>query len=149
MQIWVDADACPKIIKNILFRAAIRTKITLILVSNQPLSTPPSPYITKIQVLAGFDVADNKIVENIQAKDLVITGDIPLAAAVIDKGALALNPRGELYTSSNIKERLSIRNFSTDLRSSGVSTGGPPTLSKKEIQRFANELDKALQGHDK
>ncbi len=144
MQIWVDADACPKIIKDILFRAAIRTKIPLILVSNHAISTPPSTFITKMQVIAGYDVADNKIIENIKANDLVITGDIPLAAAVIDKGAIALNPRGELYTPANIKERLSIRNFSTDLRGSGVRTGGPPTLSKKEIQRFANELDKAL-----
>ncbi len=146
MQIWVDADACPKIIKDILFRAAIRTKTALILVSNHALSTPSSTFITKIQVIAGYDVADNKIIENIQANDLVITSDIPLAAAVIDKGATALNPRGELYTSTNIKERLSIRNISTDLRSSGVKTGGPPTLGKKEIQCFANELDKALQG---
>jgi len=144
MQIWVDADACPKIIKDILFRAAIRTKTALILVSNHALSTPPSTFITKMQVLAGYDVADNKIIENVQANDLVITSDIPLAAAVIDKGAIALNPRGELYTRANIKERLSIRNFSTDLRGSGVRTGGPPTLSKKEIQRFANELDKVL-----
>lgn len=148
MKIWVDADACPKIIKEILFRAAIRTKTALILVSNSTLSTPPSIFITKIQVLAGYDVADNKIIESIQADDLVITSDIPLAAAVVDKGGIALNPRGELYTSANIKERLSIRNFSTDLRGSGVRTGGPPTLSKKEIQRFANELDKALQGQE-
>ena len=145
MQIWVDADSCPKIIKDILFRAAIRTKTALILVSNHALSTPPSKFITKMQVLAGYDVADNKIIKNAQANDLIITSDIPLAAAVIDKGAIALNPRGDLYTSANIKERLSIRNFSTDLRSSGVRTGGPPSLSKKEIQHFANELDKALQ----
>ena len=97
-----------------------------------------------MQVLAGFDVADNKIIESINPNDLVITSDIPLAAAVIDKGAIALNPRGELYTPANIKERLAIRNFSTDLRGSGVRTGGPPTLHKREIQRFANELDKAL-----
>lgn len=145
MQIWVDADACPKMIKEILFRAAIRTKTALILVSNHALSTPPSAFISKMQVLPGYDVADNKIIEQAQPNDLVITSDIPLAAAAIDKGAIALNPRGELYTPANIKERLSIRNFSTDLRGSGVRTGGPPTLSKKEIQRFANELDKALQ----
>lgn len=144
MQIWVDADACPKVIKEILFRAAARTKIALILVSNHALSTPPSPYITKMQVPAGLDVADNKIIEKIQANDLVITGDIPLAAAVIDKHAIALNPRGELYSSTNIKERLSIRNFSTDLRGSGVITGGPPAISKKEIQQFANNLDKII-----
>jgi uncharacterized protein YaiI (UPF0178 family) len=144
MKIWVDADACPKIIKEILFRAAVRTKTSLVLVSNHALVTPPSPFITKMQVLSGYDVADNKIIEQTEPNDLVITSDIPLAAAVIEKGAFALNPRGELYTPANIKERLSIRNFSTDLRGSGVRTGGPPTLSKKEIQRFANELDKAL-----
>lgn len=144
MRIWVDADACPRAIKEILFRGATRSKMDLILVSNHALSTPPSPFISKMQVLAGFDVADDKIMQHIQSGDLVITADIPLAAAVIDKGAKALNPRGVLYTTANIKERLSIRNFSTDLRSSGVRTGGPEALSKNEIQRFANELDKAL-----
>jgi uncharacterized protein YaiI (UPF0178 family) len=142
MHIWVDADACPKVIKEILFRAAIRTKTALTLVSNQVIFTPTSSYITKMQVPAGFDMADNKILENIKLHDLVITADIPLAAAVIEKGAIALNPRGELYSKSNIKERLSIRNFSADLRSSGMLTGGPPTLSKKEIQNFANNLEK-------
>ena len=144
MRIWVDADACPKVIKDILFRAAIRTGTTLTLVSNHTLSAPSSPFITTIQVSAGFDVADNKIVQSMQANDLVITGDIPLAAAVIEKDGIALNPRGELYSKANIKERLSIRNFSTDLRSSGVNTGGPASLSKKQIQNFANELDKVL-----
>ena len=144
MRIWVDADACPNVIKEILFRAATRTKTSLVLVSNHALSSPPSPFITKMQVLAGFDVADDKIVEKIEPGDLVITADIPLAAAVIEKGAKALNPRGVLYSTSNIKERLSMRNFSTDLRTSGVRTGGPSTISKKEIQCFANELDKAL-----
>jgi uncharacterized protein YaiI (UPF0178 family) len=144
MKIWVDADACPKIIKEILFRAAVRTKTLLVLVSNHVLATPTSPFITKMQVLSGYDVADNKIIEQIQPGDLVITSDIPLAAAVIEKNSLALNPRGELYTASNIKERLSIRNFNTDLRGSGVKTGGPPSISKREIQLFANELDKAL-----
>ncbi len=144
MRIWVDADACPKIIKDILFRAAVRTGTTLTLVSNHALSAPSSPFITTIQVSAGFDVADNKIVQSMQANDLVITGDIPLAAAVIEKDGIALNPRGELYSKANIKERLSIRNFSTDLRSSGVTTGGPASLSKKQIQNFANELDKIL-----
>lgn len=144
MRIWVDADACPKVIKEILFRAAIRTKTALVLVSNHALSTPSSPFISKMQVAAGFDVADNKIVQSLLPGDLVITADIPLADAVIDKGATALNPRGELYSKANIKERLSMRNFSTDLRSSGVRTGGPATISKKEIQYFANELDKLL-----
>lgn len=146
MQIWVDADACPKVIKDILFRAANRTKTLLILVSNQPLSSPPSPFIKKIQVTAGFDVADNEIIQKMQLGDLVITADIPLANAVVDKGGIALNPRGELYTHSNIKQRLSIRNFSEGLRSSGVITGGPDKISKKEIQNFANRLDQFLIG---
>lgn len=146
MRIWVDADACPKVIKEILFRAAVRAQTDLILVSNHALSTPPSPFITKMQVMGGLDVADDKIVKNLQAGDLVITADIPLAAEVINKGGIALNPRGERYTEKNIKERLSIRNFSTDLRSSGVKTGGPATLSKREIQLFGNELDILLTG---
>lgn len=144
MRIWVDADACPKLIKDILFRAAIRTKTVLTLVSNHALLSPSSPYIAKMQVVGGFDVADNKIVQLLEAHDLVITADIPLAAAVVEKGGVALNPRGELYSEKNIKERLSIRNFSTDLRSSGVRTGGPSTLCKREIQQFANELNKLL-----
>lgn len=144
MRTWVDADACPKVIKEILFRAAIRTRTQLILVSNQPLASPSSPFITKQVVTSGFDVADNKIVESLQPGDLVITADIPLADAVISKGGKALNPRGELYSESNIKQRLSIRNFSQELRSSGVNTGGPPSISKKEIQNFANALDKLL-----
>lgn len=144
MKIWVDADACPKKIKEILFRAAIRTKTKLILVSNHAISTPASPFISKIQVIAGFDVADNKIAQNIEAGDLLITADIPLADAVINKSAIALNPRGELYSKENIKERLSLRNLSTDLRNSGISTSGPSTLSKNEIQRFANTLDSIL-----
>ena len=141
MRIWVDADACPKVIKEILYRAAVRTETYLVLVSNHALTAPPSAFISKIQVTAGFDVADNRIVQNLEAGDLVITADIPLADAIINKGGIALNPRGELYSQANIKERLSIRNFSTDLRSSGVRTGGPATLSKREIQCFANELD--------
>lgn len=144
MKIWVDADACPKIIKEILFRAAIRTNTKLILVSNHALSTPKSAFISKIQVMTGFDIADNKITQNLESGDLVITADIPLADAVINKMGRALNPRGELYTKKNIKERLSIRNFSTDLRSSGVQTGGPASLSQHEIQRFANALDSIL-----
>ncbi len=144
MRILIDADACPKIIKEILFRAAMRTETTLIVVSNHALTIPSSPYITRIQVTAGFDVADNKIIELITPGDLVITADIPLADAVVTKECIALNPRGERYTPANIKQRLSIRNFSADLRGSGVITGGPATLSKKEIQSFANELDKIL-----
>lgn len=144
MKIWVDADACPKKIKEILFRAAIRTKTKLILISNHAISTPASPFISKIQVIAGFDVADNKIIQNLDSGDLVITADIPLADAVINKAGRALNPRGELYSKENIKERLSLRNFSADLRSSGVQTGGPSALSKNEIQKFANALNLIL-----
>lgn len=144
MQIWVDADACPKIIKEILFRAANRTQTRVILVSNQPLITPRSPFITKQLVTAGFDMADNKIVQSLETGDLVITADIPLADAVINKGGRALNPRGELYSENNIKQRLSMRNFNHGLRSSGVITGGPPKISKKETQDFANALDRLL-----
>ncbi len=144
MRIWVDADACPKLVKDILFRAAIRTETALILVSNHAITSPASPFISKLQVTSGFDVADDKIVASIAAGDLVITADIPLANAVIEKDALAINPRGVLYTKSNIKERLAIRNINTDLRSSGVRTGGPSMLGKKEIQQFANALDRIL-----
>lgn len=144
MQIWVDADACPKIIKEILYRAANRTQIKTLFVANQPLSVPGSAFIKTIQVSGGFDVADNYIVTNMQKGDLVITADIPLADAVIDHEGTAINPRGELYSKDNIKHRLAIRNLSESLRSSGVRTGGPAMLSKKEIQAFANSLDRFL-----
>lgn len=144
MRIWVDADACPNLIKDILFRVAIRKQIELTLVSNHVLSAPASIYIKKLLVGAGFDMADDKIVEKIEANDLVITADIPLANAVVEKNAIAINPRGEIYTPANIKERLSIRNFSTDLRSSGMVTGGPGAIGKKEVQQFANALDRIL-----
>lgn len=147
MQIWIDADACPKPIKDILYRAAERRKLMLILVANQPLQTPASIYIKTIQVGCGFDVADNHIAQSVNASDLVITADIPLAAAVIEKGAYALNPRGELYTEGNIKARLSMRNFMDDLRGSGVHTGGPPPLSQSDRQTFANQLDRFLAQH--
>lgn len=141
MQIWVDADACPKAIKEIIFRAANRTKINTILVANQSVYIPPSSFIKIVRVSAGFDVADNYIVNNIKEGDLVITADIPLADGVIQKGGFALNPRGILYSANNIKHHLSMRNFSTDLRSSGLVTGGPAQFSKKDIQTFANLLD--------
>lgn len=144
MRIWVDADACPKVIKEILFRAANRTKISMILVANQPISVPSSSFIKSVKVSAGLDVADNYIVCNISAGDLVITADIPLADGAIQKGGFALNPRGILYSENNIKQHLSMRNFSSDLRSSGLITGGPATLSKKDIQLFANSLDRFL-----
>jgi uncharacterized protein YaiI (UPF0178 family) len=144
MHIWVDADACPAVIKEILFRAAVRTQVPVTLVANQALRTPPSPLIKSMQVPAGFDVADNRIVELAQPGDLVVTADIPLAAGAIDKGAIALNPRGTLYTTENIRETLSLRNFMADLRSSGVETGGPSSLSQSDRQAFANQLDRLL-----
>ena len=144
MHIWVDADACPNVIKDILFRAAERKKCPLTLVANQYIRTPPSRYIKAVQVPAGFDVADNHIAQQVQPDDLVITADIPLASDVIDKNALALNPRGELYTRENIKQRLTMRNFMDELRSSGVNTGGPATLNQQDRQAFANQLDKLL-----
>ena len=144
MQIWVDADACPVVIKEILFRAAVRTQTAVTLVANAPLRTPPSPYIKSMQVPSGFDVADNRIVELVETADLVITADIPLAAAVIEKGGYALNPRGMLYTVENIRETLSLRNFMADLRSSGVETGGPSTFTQSDRQAFANQLDRLL-----
>ena len=144
MQIWVDADACPVVIKEILYRAAVRTQTSVTLVANAPLRTPPSPYIKSMQVPSGFDVADNRIVELVATADLVITADIPLAAAVIEKGGYALNPRGMLYTVENIRETLSLRNFMADLRSSGVETGGPSTFTPSDRQAFANQLDRLL-----
>jgi len=144
MKIWVDADACPGVIKDILFRAAERQQITMTLVANQSLTIPPSPFIYMLQVSAGFDVADNEIVKRLVAGDLVITADIPLAAEVIEKGGKALNPRGELYTTDNIKARLNMRDFMDTLRSSGVNTGGPPPLGQSERQHFANNLDRLL-----
>ena len=144
MKIWVDADACPGVIKDILFRAAERQQITMTLVANQSLTIPPSPFIHMLQVSAGFDVADNEIVKRLIAGDLVITADIPLAAEVIEKGGKALNPRGELYTTDNIKARLNMRDFMDTLRSSGVNTGGPPPLGQSERQHFANNLDRLL-----
>jgi uncharacterized protein YaiI (UPF0178 family) len=144
MQIWVDADACPGAIKEILFRAAERARVQLTLVANSPLRIPASPYLRRLQVPAGLDVADKRIVELLEPGDLVITADIPLAAAVIEKDAHALNPRGELYTKDNIKERLSMRNFMDELRGSGVATGGPAALGQRDRQAFANSLDAFL-----
>lgn len=144
MQIYVDADACPAVIKDILFRAAQRAAVPLTLVANQPLRVPPSPLIRTLQVGAGFDVADRRIVELLQAGDLVITADIPLAAAATTKRALALNPRGELYSRENIGQALSMRNFMEELRGSGTTTGGPPPLDQRDRHRFANQLDTLL-----
>ncbi|MDF1688291.1 MAG: YaiI/YqxD family protein [Cycloclasticus sp.] len=143
--IWVDADACPVVIKDILFRAAERTKTQTTLVANQVIRIPPSAYISFLRVTQGFDEADNEIVKRMQAGDLVITGDIPLAADVIEKGGIALNPRGELYTKENIKDRLNMRDFMETMRSSGLEIGGgPPPLNNADRQTFANQLDRLL-----
>ncbi|MFK5894652.1 MAG: YaiI/YqxD family protein [Pseudomonadota bacterium] len=144
MKIWVDADACPVVIKDILFKAAVRTKVELTLIANQSMQTPSSKYIKSVQVKSGFDVADNEIVKRTQVGDLIITSDIPLAAEVIEKGGFALNPRGELYSTDTIRSRLNMRDFMDTLRSSGIHTGGPPPLGQKERQAFANHLDKLL-----
>ena len=144
MQIWVDADACPNVIKEVLFRAAQRTGVQLTLVANQYIQIPKSPNIKSLRVDAGFDVADNEIVKRVNSGDLVITGDIPLASEVIDKGAKALNPRGELYTKENIRLRLNMRDFMDTMRASGVDTGGMPPLSQSDRQVFANHLDRFL-----
>jgi uncharacterized protein YaiI (UPF0178 family) len=147
MKIWVDADACPNVIKDILFRAADRVQITTMLVANRLLRTPPSRYIDKVQVSSGFDEADKYIAERVQKGDLVITADIPLASDVVEKGGYALNPRGEFYTEDNIRQRLTMRNFMDELRGSGVDTGGPASLSQSDRQAFANELDRFLTRH--
>lgn len=144
LKIWVDADACPVVIKDILFRAATRKKIETILVANQYICTPPSKFIRAMQVPAGFDVADDEIVRQVEQGDLVITSDIPLAAEVIDKGALALSSRGELFTTENIRARLNIRDFMDTMRASGEQSGGPPPLNQKDRQNFSNHLDRIL-----
>jgi uncharacterized protein YaiI (UPF0178 family) len=144
MHIWVDADACPLVVKEILFRAAERSEVAMTLVANKPLRVPHSKFIHAIQVPRGFDVADNEIVRRTEPGDLVITADIPLAADVIARGGHALNPRGELYTSDTIRERLAMRNFLEELRSSGVQTAGPAPLDQTDRKRFADQLDRFL-----
>jgi len=144
MKIWVDADACPRVIKEILFRAADRVAVQLTLVANQAIPVPRSRHIRSIQVASGFDVADNYIVQQADEGDLVITADIPLAAEVVEKGCLALNPRGELYTTENIRQRLNMRDFMDTMRGSGIDTGGPPALSQADRMAFANQLDRLL-----
>lgn len=141
-QVWVDADACPGVIKEILFRAAERARIPVTLVANQWLRTPPSRYIRALQVAGGFDVADGAIVERVQPGDLVVTQDIPLAARVLERGGIAVNPRGERYTADNMAERLSMRNFMEELRGAGVQSGGPPVFHARDRQAFANQLDR-------
>lgn len=144
MKIWVDADACPNVIKDILFKAAQRTGIDMTLVANQFIRVPPNKNITSMQVSSGFDVADDEIVKRIEQNDLVITQDIPLAAEVIEKGGMALSPRGELFDRENIRSRLNIRDFMDTMRASGVQTGGPPALNHTDRQNFANHLDRIL-----
>ena len=144
MHIWVDADACPNVIKEILFRAAERTQTCITLVANQHIQKPASKLINAVKVGQGFDVADNYIVQEIAEGDLVITADIPLAAEVIAKNAHALNPRGELYDRDNIQQRLSLRNFMEEMRSTGENLGGPPPLNQTDRQKFANALDQLL-----
>lgn len=144
MHIWVDADACPKVIKDILFRAATRTKIPLTLVANQTLHVPPSLFIRSVQIGAGFDVADNEIVKRVSAGDLVITSDLPLAAEVIEKGGCVLSHRGEWYSAANIRPLLNMRDFMDNLRASGVQTGGPPPMSQTQSREFAGHLDRFL-----
>ena len=146
MKIWVDADACPVAIKEILYRAANRTEIELTLIANQMLRVPPSPWIKALQVTSGFDVADRRIAQEVAAGDLVVTADVPLAAQVIAKGAVVIDPRGELLDKGNIQERLSMRNFMETLRNTGVETGGPASLSAADRQAFANQLDRLLSG---
>ncbi len=148
MNIWVDADACPAVIKEILFRAAERTAVPLTLVANHAIRVPPSRHIRTLQVTQGFDVADNEIVQRLSAGDLVITADIPLAAEVIEKGGHALNPRGELYSAETIRSLLNMRDFMDTMRGSGVDTGGPPPLSQGDRQNFAKHLDKLLANRD-
>lgn len=144
MQIWVDADACPGPIREILFRAADRCGVDTTLVANQPIRTPGSRHIRSVQVSPGFDVADDEIVRRCSEGDLVITADIPLASAVIDKGAHALSPRGERFTPDTVRERLNMRDFVETLRASGMAGGGPPPMGKRERQAFANQLDRML-----
>ncbi len=148
MKIWVDADACPAVARQILFRAAERTGVELTLVANQPLSTPSADNIRSLQVQKGFDVADDEIVRRVESGDLVITSDIPLAAEVIEKGAHALSPRGEMHTTENIRARLNMRDFLDTMRASGVDTGGGPSAyGQRDKQAFANELDRFLTKH--
>lgn len=144
MQIWVDADACPLLIKEVLYRLANRVKVPVTLVANQMLNVPPSPWIRAIQVPAGFDVADDRITQEVLAGDIVITGDVPLAAAVVAKQAWVIDPRGDLVDASTIQARLTMRNFMEDLRSAGIQTGGPAALAAKDVRAFANQIDRLV-----
>lgn len=143
-RIWVDADACPKVVKEMLYRVGNRLMLPVILVANQALQIPRSPYLSTVQVATGIDVADNHIVKRVEAGDLVITADIPMAAEVIQQGGLALSPRGDLYTADNIRQRLGMRDFMDTLRGSGIDTGGPSSFSHADRKRFADQLDRLL-----
>jgi uncharacterized protein YaiI (UPF0178 family) len=147
MQIWVDADACPNAIKDILVRAAERTQVPMTLIAGKPVTPPRSRWVSAITVSTGFDAADDAIIERMQSGDLVVTADIPLAARAVDKGGTALNPRGEFYTAENIRERLAMRDLMATLRDSGSVSGGPPPLGNVERQTFANALDRFLAKH--
>jgi uncharacterized protein len=147
LRIWVDADACPVVIKEMLYRAAIRVQVSTTFVANTYLKLPPSPFIQLLTVPKGFDVADNRIVQELTAGDLVITADIPLAALVIAKGAFALNPRGEFYSTVNMAERLAMRNLMEELRSNGIETSGPSAFNLADRQLFASQLDRFLAKH--
>jgi uncharacterized protein len=147
MTIWVDADACPRAIRDILLRAAERVGVDLVLVANQPVPMPPSPRVRQLRVPGGFDSADARIAAEVAPGDLVITADIPLAAEVVARGALALNPRGELYTEANVRERLAVRDLMADLRDQRAVRGGPPALGARDKQAFANQLDRLLAAH--
>lgn len=144
MRLWVDADACPKAIKDILYRAAERERVELTLVANRPLAVPRSAFIRSRTVESGLDAADDAILGWIEPGDLVVTADIPLAAGVVDRGATALHPRGELYTAENVRQQLSLRDFMTDLRGAGVQTGGPAAFDQRDRQAFAGQLDRLL-----
>lgn len=144
MKIWIDADACPKIVKEVIFKASSRLKVDVCLVANSHLNIPLSPYISFVKVDLGADIADQYIAQNVEKIDLVITADIPLAALVVEKEATAINPRGEVYTEENIAERLSVRNFMQELRDSGMDTGGPPPLGPKDKEKFTNSFDKIM-----
>lgn len=144
MKVWIDADACPKMVKELIFKASFRLKVDVCLVANSYLTIPLAPNLSFIKVDSGADVADAYIVEHSSEEDLIVTADIPLAALIVEKGATAINPRGEIYTEENISERLSVRNFMQDLRDGGVDTGGPPPLGPKDKERFANAFDRIM-----
>ena len=144
LKIWIDADACPRVVKDVIFRASFRLKVPVCLVANSYMSVPQAPFITSVLVDKGMDIADSYIFDNVTENDLVITADIPLAALVVEKGATAIDPRGELYTEENVRERLSMRDFIKGLRDSGVDTGGPPPFGPKDKERFANSVNRVL-----